>query len=278
MVVILLPKLLAVIDLAFDSQRSRAFGGFWRAVAGVILETLFSMLHAAIQMLFQTGAVAATLFGHETQWASQTRTAEGTTWGAAIRCHWGHTVLGICWGAFTWRLSPVSLWWFSPVLAGMILSIPLSVLTSRKWLGEALRRAGIFVTPEELSPPAELLRVEEQSSAKEPFSMSPVRNSSNALCRVVLDPYINALHVSLLRETYLNPRYEPPRPAHDLGERLLAQGPDALSAAEQMAVLCEPETASWLHREAWLRSDDQLSEWWRAAILESSASAAESAA
>jgi hypothetical protein len=37
-----------------------------------------------------------------------------------------------------------------------------------------------------------------------------------------------------------------------------------------MAVLSDPETASWLHREAWLRPTGQLGEWWQAAIFDSS--------
>jgi membrane glycosyltransferase len=275
MTVILLPKLLALIDLALDRERRRAFGGFWRAAAGAVLETLFSALHAPIQMLFQTGAVAATLFGFDTQWTSQKRTADGMTWGAAMRCHWGHALLGISWGAFTWWLDPLSFWWFIPVLAGMVFSIPITVLTSREWLGQAFRRAGLFLTPEEISPPHELLPMSVQPSARKRLGLPPMFDAENGLCQAILDPYVNALHVSLLRETYLNPGYEPPRPARDLGEKLLAQGPDALTAAERMAVLSDPETASWLHREAWLRPTGQLGEWWRAAIFQSDESPAE---
>ena len=46
------------------------------------------------------------------------------------------------WGAFMWQLEPTLFWWFTPVLAGMVLSIPLSVLTSRRSLGARARQAG----------------------------------------------------------------------------------------------------------------------------------------
>ena len=48
MVVIMLPKLLALIDLARDWPRRKAFGGLARATAGVVGETIFSTLHAPV--------------------------------------------------------------------------------------------------------------------------------------------------------------------------------------------------------------------------------------
>ena len=48
-------------------------------------------------------------------------------------------------------------WWFTPVLAGMVLSVPLSVLTSRRNLGARARKLGLFLTPEETAPPPELV-------------------------------------------------------------------------------------------------------------------------
>ena len=46
-------------------------------------------------------------------------------------------------------LTPSYLPWILPVVTGLILSIPIAVLTSRRDVGVAARRAGIFVTPEE---------------------------------------------------------------------------------------------------------------------------------
>ncbi|HSA82089.1 MAG TPA: hypothetical protein VLE23_14830, partial [Geminicoccaceae bacterium] len=46
--------------------------------------------------------------------------------------------------------------WLSPVLAGFAAAIPLAALTSRPDLGDAARRRGWFLTPEELAPPPEL--------------------------------------------------------------------------------------------------------------------------
>ena len=73
-----------------------------------------------------------------------------------LRRHWGHTLVGLAWGGLIWELDPVTFWWFAPVFAGMVLSIPLSVLTSRSRLGAYTRGIGLFLTPEETSPPPEL--------------------------------------------------------------------------------------------------------------------------
>ena len=46
-------------------------------------------------------------------------------------------------------LTPTYLPWILPVVTGLILSIPIAVLTSRRDVGLAARRIGVFVTPEE---------------------------------------------------------------------------------------------------------------------------------
>ena len=37
-----------------------------------------------------------------------------------LRRHWGHTLIGLVWGAFMWGLDRTLFWWFTPVLAGMV--------------------------------------------------------------------------------------------------------------------------------------------------------------
>ena len=124
MVVIMLPKALALIDLSYDSERRRAFGGLARATTSVFCETIFSTLQAPLLMLWHTGFVVINLLGVSTGWWTQKRAADGTPWTYAIRRHWGHTLIGLVWGAFMWWLGSSLFWWFTPMLAGMILSFP----------------------------------------------------------------------------------------------------------------------------------------------------------
>ena len=46
-------------------------------------------------------------------------------------------------------LAPAYLPWILPVVAGLMLSMPLAVLSSRRAMGLAARRLRLFVTPEE---------------------------------------------------------------------------------------------------------------------------------
>ena len=79
------------------------------------------------------------------------------SWGEAVRRHGLHTVFGIVWAGAVYLLNPAFLWWLLPVAGALIVSIPMSVYTSRATLGVRARRAGLFLIPEETNPPPEIL-------------------------------------------------------------------------------------------------------------------------
>jgi membrane glycosyltransferase len=167
-----------------------------------------------------------------------------------------------------WWIDPHVLAWFAPVLAGMVLSVPLSVWSSRESAGQALRGAGIFLTPEESAPVPELLEL--QALLRKSKSPAAPSHGDHNLRNAVLDPYLNAVHVSLLREQELyphpkNPEHsQPPAPCSQvLREHFLVHGPESLSRAEKLAILLDADAMAWLHREAWLRSVQELASWWR---------------
>ena len=174
-------------------------------------------------------------------------------------------------------LDQITFWWFLPVLAGMYLSIPLSVLTSRSGWGQRAKRSGLFLVPEEVSPSPEIvslrLRMAEMAMAGE----TAPRPANSGLADVVLNPYVNAVHVSLLRENRLNPGHTEALAkigvgtdtARALGEKLLAAGPDSLTSQQKLLVLSDADTMSWLHRHAWLRPNETFSPWWQQAFRSS---------
>jgi membrane glycosyltransferase len=94
------------------------------------------------------------------------------------------------------------------------------------------------------------------------------------LAAAVLDPYVNAIHVSLLREKQLNPVYAEhltrigagTEAVRELGEKLLCGGPEKLKAAERMAVMADQRVMVWLHQQAWVRPEEKLAPWWKAMI------------
>ncbi len=276
MAVIMLPKVLALIELAYDPERRRAFGGLERATVSVVAETVFSTLHAPLLMLWHTRFVVTNLLGVSVGWSPQLRAADGTAWIYAVQRHWGHTLIGLVWGWFMWRLGPSLFWWFTPVLAGMVCSIPLSVFTSRRSLGARARKLGLFLTPEEIAPPPELVAFRANMKVHELTEDPTPRHLHAGLAEMVLDPYVNAIHVTLLREKQLNPVYAEqfaglgvgtPK-VRELGEKLLVAGPDNLTPAERLLITSDAQTMVWLHHEAWLRPGESLAPWWRASIRE----------
>jgi len=275
MLVIMLPKALALIDLAYDWERRRAFGGLARTTAGVFWETIFSTLHAPMLMLWHTRFIATNLLGMSVGWTTQKRAADGTTWLYALQRHWGHILIGVVWGWLSWQLDPAMFWWFTPVLAGMVLSLPLSVFTSRRSLGLRARSLGLFLTPEETRPPVEIVSLRSHMKIHELTDHQKPRPNAG-LADAVLDPYVNAIHVSLLREKLMNPVYAEEGAKlgvgsdrlRILGEKLLVEGPDQLSVSEQLLVLADQAVMVRLHQQAWQRSGDSLAAWWRAAIAE----------
>jgi membrane glycosyltransferase len=274
MVVLFLPKFLALLDLAFHPERRRNFGGLRHAFVGAIAETLFSALHAPLQMLWHSKFVATILLGIGVHWGPQKRTADGVAWSEAFRQHRGHMLVALGWGTAVWFIDPRTFWWFVPVIVGMLVSVPLSVFTSRASWGAHTRRSGLFVTPEESAPPPELVDLGARMETLEKAGETEMRPPGSRIGEAVLDPYVNAVHVSLLRERRFSADNSPPpasagsgpSEARTLGEKLLAIGPDALQRAERMLVLSDADTMIWLHRQVWLRADQALAPYWREAV------------
>jgi len=266
MAALLGPRVLAVLDAALDRPRRRAYGGLPRLTMSAIGETLFSTLHAPLQMLWHTRFVIGILLGKQSNWGAQDRGATETGWARALRCQWEQLACGLACGWLVWGLAPNAFWWFLPLFCGMSLAIPLSALTSRASLGRAARRLGFFLTPEETFPPPELVELRER--------LARDRSAAPGVEDSIIDPYINAVHVSLLREARLHPESARAIAESEVGdgsvralaEEVLAKGFGALEAADQKLVLSDADTMSWLHRQLWLRPESTVAPAWRDAM------------
>ncbi|HLP00896.1 MAG TPA: glucans biosynthesis glucosyltransferase MdoH [Opitutaceae bacterium] len=265
LVMLFVPKVLGVLVQWREEGRRPVYGGRLRMVVSAVIETLLSSLLAPINMMFHAKFVVFTLLGQGVGWVTQRRDAEGNDWREAILTHWGQTAFGLIWGISTYIRLPSFFWWLSPVLAGLVLSIPLSIFLGSSKIGAMTRRWGLFLFPEESAPPYELRRLE-KNLAECYRHMRPIEELRDdyGLLQAVLDPYINALHVSLQRQR----RPAAATRAYFLGlrERLLKDGPKRLSAREKRALLLDPESMTWLHRELWRRPQTELAEWWQLGV------------
>jgi membrane glycosyltransferase len=155
-IVLLVPKMLGAFLALRDRAVRSAFGGAPKILGGFLLEQLLSIVLAPTMMLFHSEFVLRALLGRSVGWDAQARGDRGITWREAYLRHRWHFAIGLVWGAAILVLAPNFIWWMSPVIIGMLLSMPLTVLTSRADLGRALRRHGWLLTPEETAEPPEL--------------------------------------------------------------------------------------------------------------------------
>lgn len=266
MLLLFLPKLMS-IGLALRDRRAQAYGGPAKLLASVALEIIASVLIAPINMMFHSKFVLYILLGQGVSWVTQQRTAsDDPDWREAIITHSGQTLFGLVWGASTYILMPAFFWWLSPVLLGLVLSAPLSIFLSRAGFGRRAREAGLFLTPDETEPAPEIPLL--QRRLEECYKhMLPIRElrQDYGLMQAVLDPYVNAVHVSLLRQRRPG-SYPVRRYFVELRRKLLAEGPGQLTAREKMALLLDAESMNWLHEQLWKQPAEQLSPWWRLAM------------
>jgi len=150
------PKLLGLGQALADAQARRSYGGGVRLLAGGALELVFSMLLAPVVATAQTVFVARLLPGRRQKWRVQQRAGRTIFWSEAARRLWPQVLLGLILLAGLLTTAPGALWWASPVIAGLLLAVPFTVLTASPALGRWLARQRLCATPEELAPPPEV--------------------------------------------------------------------------------------------------------------------------
>ncbi len=243
MMLLLLPKILSVAFYVRDRSRAARFGGRFRLALSVLGEVFLSTLLAPNLALLQARFVVGILMGRNVKWDAQDRGDTDTSFREALRRHWQATLLGVAWAALLAFTVPTLLAWFSPVIAGLVLAIPLSAWTSKTRAGQFARRHGLFLIPEEVIPSDVLRFFEEEMRQVSERAWSAERDG---LAWVLEDPTVRAAHLSLVSP--------PPGPKDELFEHYLRGlmirfrrgGSPALSPAERRELLLDPESVRHL--------------------------------
>jgi membrane glycosyltransferase len=222
-----------VISLVAIIGRGEAkrYGGAGKLLLSALLEFLHSVLLAPVRMLFHTQFVLAALAGVNLAWKSPPRHDDANGWGEAVRRHALGSVLALTWIGVIIVSATAFQWWLSPVLAGLLLAIPLSAWTSRSGPGRWLAERRIFVIPEELAQPPVLAEADRYASA---FAATP------GFADAVSDA---ATHAEVVNAIPMRP---PARGAKAeaqarLIERAATEGPDALTPADQLRLLADAQ-------------------------------------
>ncbi|MCI0422797.1 MAG: hypothetical protein L0312_26850 [Acidobacteria bacterium] len=221
------------------------------------METLFSTLLAPILMLFQSKFVLAILSKRTIGWPAQQRGDHATSLKEAASAHGGQTLMALATGVLTYLYVPAFFWWFTPVLLGLLLAVPLSMVSSHITLGQKAWRLGLFLTPEEVARPEVLQRLDKHLKEGKPaFPLSSI--SRGLWIQAILDPMVHALHLSLLPERTLSRRHR--HYLEGLSIHLLEEGPEALTPEEKRDLLCDRDSLMKLHTLFWAqtRSSDEI--------------------
>jgi membrane glycosyltransferase len=150
------PKIATVVDVLTRSEARRKFGGGARFLASVATETVFFILLSPIMWLGHTLFIAALLAGHAVGWKAQTRDDHGVPAKFAFQQLWPQTVLGAAAIIVLLVTHPAALPYQLFVSGGLLLAVPLAVVTATPGVGALLVRIGLGRLPEETSPPPAL--------------------------------------------------------------------------------------------------------------------------
>ena len=229
------PKLVAMLVLLRDRALLRAHGGGRAVLRSVALESLFSTLFAPVVMLAHSWFVLTIALGIATGWGAQQRQDRTLSLLAVARQFWPHTLAGIGASVLLYRLAPESIGWFVPLLAGLLLAIPLVAITGSVLLGRAAAKNRLFLVPSETQPLPVLTGTHRMAMAR---ATPAARDFPQP---VLADRAVRALHLQLLHEA---------PPANDVApERLAAwrrrqsrAAPKAFTRQDWIALLSDAES------------------------------------
>ncbi len=260
---IFLPKTVILLDELITGRMFKPVKLRITTFFSSLLDTVVFTLMAPVLMVFHSQFVVYTVIGKGVRWVTQRRKMDGgVDWMEIFVTFAPLAGLAIAWGVIGYFVSAGFLLWISPILCSLLLAIPVAAVISGKRSG---LRFLMFLTPEEDEPPTVLQTLQENLTEIQGRSqLQPELEKHYGLMQVCLDPYVNGLHVSLLRRrrnidvsrSYLQ----------HIARRLIKEGPQALKPQEIKAIIHDTDTMSNLHYRLWSASNDELAPFWGMAI------------
>jgi membrane glycosyltransferase len=159
-------------------------------LSGILIETVLSGLIAPVMMIFQSIAVGEILLGRDAGWQVQRRNDGEVPRREIIRKYALPTLIGVVMAVSAYAVSLPLLLWMAPVIAGLVLAIPIAMLSSTA----GPDRSRLFNTPEQAAPPRVLLRANELADTPHRAVSCPLQELRN-------DPDLLSAHLQSLRAT-----------------------------------------------------------------------------
>jgi len=144
------PKIATVIDAMTRVAARKRYGGGWRFLVNVLIETIFFLLLSPIMWLAHTIFLASLPFGGRMGWGSQARDDHAVPLSLAVKRLWPQTTLGWACLVVLAAAAPVAIPYALLIAGGLAFAVPLCVITANAAVGDALMRWGIGQLPEEI--------------------------------------------------------------------------------------------------------------------------------
>lgn len=193
MALLLLPKLFGYFTILINRTQRRKFGGGIALTISVLLETIISALLAPVMMFIQSKAIYDIFRGRDSGWQPVTRDDGTIPIQDIFRAHFGHMTAGLFLAVLCYIISLNLLLWMSPLLLGLLLSGPLSYVTSHRGIGKGARLCRLFLIPEETHEPEIAARARFHSNI-----ISHQIKGDEALMYLANNPNVRDLHHQLL--------------------------------------------------------------------------------
>ena len=201
MVILFTPKTLGFISYLINGKLRKRCGGFFILILSFIVEVIISALIAPIMMLIHSGAVLSILLGNDSGWNPQRRDDGSLPIKEIIYRHRWHMTFGLFLTVAAYFNSLALLAWLSPAIAGMLLSVPLSVLTGSWRVGAIVKKMGVLRTPDENQRP-----VIRQAMDETRLTYEKAINASPGLVEIASDPKWHAIHLAFIDRVPSRPR------------------------------------------------------------------------
>lgn len=152
-----LPRILGLAAVLLKGQQN-AYGGTASLLRSALLETLIALLQAPIRMVAHSLFVVVAMTGLKLDWKSPPREAAAVPWKHALQQLAPMSLVIVALAAGIALIDASALIWLLPVGLPLLLSIPMTVLTSKVGVGSAMRAHNYLLIPEETRSPAVLRR------------------------------------------------------------------------------------------------------------------------
>lgn len=193
MVILFTPKTLGFISYILNGKLRKRAGGFIILTFSFMLEIILSALVAPIMMLIHSGAVISILLGQDSGWNPQRRGDGSLPVKYLIYRHRWHMTFGILLTIVAYFNSLALLAWLSPAILGMLLSVPLSMLTGSWKVGATVKKLQLLRTPYEHEIPAIRQAMDETR-----LTYEDMISDGPDLVKVVSDPKWHAVHLAFI--------------------------------------------------------------------------------